>query len=163
MSGKDIKELSRVIGGDLGNLLRSAGRVEVYELSDSVTVYLLDDKPLMAKINVRSPEISGEYIIPLLSVYYVTQHQLKYPHVVVDDGAVPHIINGADVMRPGIKEVVGEFDRGSVVVIRDMKGRPIGVGIALFSSQEMKEIQRGKVIRTIHHIGDKLWSMMRRN
>jgi PUA domain protein len=55
---------------------------------------------------------------------------------------------------------VGEFNRGSVVIIRDMRNRPIGVGIALFSSQELREVQRGKVIKNIHHMGDKLWSLI---
>ncbi|WP_243679594.1 hypothetical protein [Vulcanisaeta souniana] len=33
----------------------------------------------------------------------------------------PHIVNGADVMRPGIKEISGNFNTGDVLLIRDLK------------------------------------------
>jgi PUA domain protein len=77
----------------------------------------------------------------------------------VDDGAVPHIVNGADVMRPGIKEINGDFGDGDVVLIRDLKGRYIAIGVSLVSASEMRSITKGKVVKVIHHLGDRLWHL----
>ena len=81
------------------------------------------------------------------------------PHVIVDMGAVAHIANGADVMRPGIKDVRGDFGRGDLVVIVDEKfGKPIALGVAEVDSDEMRRVGKGDVIRSLHYVGDDLWS-----
>jgi RNA-binding protein, containing PUA domain len=76
---------------------------------------------------------------------------------VVDAGAVKPIINGADVMRPGIKELLGDFGKDDVVFVTDEKGRVIAVAVALYSRQEMEQMQKGKVLINLHHLGDKIW------
>ncbi len=35
----------------------------------------------------------------------------------------------------------------------------IALGIALFSSEEIKALEKGKVIKVIHYVGDKLWQI----
>ncbi|MCG2880176.1 MAG: DUF1947 domain-containing protein [Vulcanisaeta sp.] len=159
LSSKDIKELSNAVG-ELGPVFRNAEKVEVYELSDQVTIYIIDNKPLIAKLVVKMDEKQREYVIPLLTYFYLNPTYIpSYPTIVVDDGAVPHIVNGADVMRPGIKEINGEFEYGDVVLVKDMKGRYIAIGISLMSASEMRSITRGKVVKVIHHLGDKLWNL----
>lgn len=159
LSNKDIKELSNAVG-ELGPLFRNASRVEIYELNEQTTVYLIDNKPLVVRLVTKINTAQREYVVPLLTYYYLNPPFIpNYPTVVVDDGAVPHIINGADVMRPGIKEINGEFNYGDVVVIKDLKGRYIAIGVALMSASEMRSAERGKVIKVIHHLGDKLWNL----
>jgi RNA-binding protein, containing PUA domain len=68
----------------------------------------------------------------------------QYPKVVVDAGAVKRIINGADIMRPGIKEFIGEFNKGDVVFVVDEKGRVIAIAVALYSKQEMVQMERAR-------------------
>ena len=80
------------------------------------------------------------------------------PRVVVDMGAVAHIANGADVMRPGIKNVRGDFGEGDLVVIVDEKfSKPIALGVAEVDSTEMMRVSRGNVVRSVHYVGDELW------
>ena len=80
------------------------------------------------------------------------------PRVIVDMGAVPHIANGADVMRPGIKNLRGDFGRGDLIVIVDEKfGKPIALGAAEVDSTEMRRVGKGNVIRSVHYVGDELW------
>jgi len=87
----------------------------------------------------------------------------RLPAMIVDMGAVPHIVNGADVMRPGIKDFRGEFNEGDFVVIRDERYlRPLAVAIALVGLEECKAVRRGKVAKNIHHVNDKIWKLMRR-
>ena len=87
----------------------------------------------------------------------------RLPAMIVDMGAVPHIVNGADVMRPGIKDFRGEFDEGDFVVVRDERNlRPLAVAIALVRLEECRAMERGKVAKNIHHVNDRIWKLMRR-
>ncbi|GAB6943864.1 DUF1947 domain-containing protein [Vulcanisaeta sp. JCM 14467] len=159
LSNKDIKELSNAVG-ELGPIFRSAKKVEVYELNETTTVYLIDDKPLVAKLMVKIDSSQREYVVPLLTYFYLNPPYMpNYPSVTVDDGAVPHIVNGADVMRPGIKDISGNFGVGDVLLIKDLKGRYIAIGASLMAADEMRSASKGKVIKVIHHLGDKLWNL----
>jgi len=87
----------------------------------------------------------------------------RLPAMIVDMGAVPHIVNGADVMRPGIKDFRGEFNEGDFVVVRDERNlRPLAVAIALVGLEECRAMKKGKVAKNIHHVNDRIWKLMRR-
>ncbi len=82
------------------------------------------------------------------------------PKILVDPGAVKFIVGGADVMRPGIRELSGAFGKGDFVVIVDAQTQnPLAVGIALFPAEEMRAMTSGKTVQNIHHLGDKIWRM----
>jgi len=79
------------------------------------------------------------------------------PYVVVDMPAVPFMIKGADCMRPGIVSFE-VFEKDSFVVIVDEKNKkPLAVGKALFSSEEIKSMDKGKVLKNVHFVGDDVW------
>ena len=78
--------------------------------------------------------------------------------ITVDMGAVKFVVNGADIMRPGIEEIEAGISKEDFVVIVDKNNKkPLAVGIALYSSEEMKSMNSGKVIKNIHYVGDELW------
>lgn len=80
------------------------------------------------------------------------------PSIVVDMGAIPHICNGADIMRPGIREIHGEFEKGAVLLVKDIKfGKPIGIGIAEVPSESMRTMRKGKAVQNMHYVGDQFW------
>ena len=84
--------------------------------------------------------------------------KIVLPKVVVDKGAIRFVINGADVMRPGIT-TCEPFEKNDVVVIVDETlGKPIAVGEALFSSQDLLAKAEGKVIKNLHYVGDEYWN-----
>ncbi|ENN96481.1 RNA-binding protein [Methanocaldococcus villosus KIN24-T80] len=61
-------------------------------------------------------------------------------------------------MVPGIKEV-DNFNKGDVVFVLDeVHKKPICVGIALMSHEEIKNSEKGKAIKNIHYVGDKIWN-----
>ena len=110
-------------------------------------VYFVDGAPLIVRTKVGLlPSLKFTKAVDLL------------PRVVVDMGAVVHVVNGADVMRPGIRNVRGDFGKGGLVVIADEKyGKPIALGLAEVDSTEMRRVTKGKVIRSVHYVGDELW------
>ena len=81
------------------------------------------------------------------------------PKIIVDMGAVPHVVNGADVMAPGVVRVEGEFMEDSfVVVVDENHGQPLAVGSSVFSAdiinRMVKNKEKGKVVMSLHHAGD---------
>jgi len=110
-------------------------------------VYFVDGAPLIVRVKAG--------LLPSLKF---TKAIDSLPRVVVDMGAVAHIANGADVMRPGIKDVRGDFGKGQLVVIVDERfSKPIALGVAGVDSEEMRRASKGKVIRSVHYVGDELW------
>jgi PUA-domain protein len=83
---------------------------------------------------------------------------LDVPRITVDMGAVKYVVNGADIMRPGITQVDDRVRKdGIVVVVDENHGKPLAVGISMMSAEEMRAATSGKVIKSIHHVNDDLW------
>ncbi len=81
-------------------------------------------------------------------------------YVTVDMGAVPYLYNGADVMAPGITEADPDISEGDLVWVRDERNfRPLVVGRALVSGEQMVASRKGKAVKTIHYVGDSLWKL----
>jgi len=81
------------------------------------------------------------------------------PYAVVDEGAVKHLLNGANVMAPGITEVSG-FSKGEVVAVWNPgKKAPLVVGEALMDSKEIMDVRRGRAIKNLHYAGDDVWKL----
>lgn len=90
---------------------------------------------------------------------YLLEHEIL-KKITVDMGAVKFVVNGADVMRPGIVEIEDGIAKDEFVAVIDKNNKkPLAVGIALFSGEEMKAMTSGKVIKNIHYVGDELWKM----
>jgi len=146
-------------------LLRDAERYPwvAFEISDRVeevkvkiddkkeyVVYFVNDRPVFWK--------RGDLILPVLC-----GNDVRGPAVVVDEGAVPYITKGADVMRPGIVEFIGDFEKGDVVLVRSVSLKfPIAVGVALYNKNEIEKMERGKVIKNLHHLGDDLFALCKK-
>ncbi len=82
------------------------------------------------------------------------------PKFVVDMGAVRFVVGGADIMRPGIVTVDSLVSVGAFVVIVDeTHGKPLAVCETLFSGEDINFMKKGKVLRNIHYVGDKLWKI----
>jgi len=78
----------------------------------------------------------------------------------VDMGAVKFVYNGADIMAPGIVEADPGIAVGNLVWVRDERNRqPLAVGEALMSGSEMAASEKGKAVKSIHHVGDDLWAL----
>ena len=121
------------------------GPIEVLELEEGREVILVAGEALLFRLNDK--------IFPMLK----SLDQIPLKRVVVDMGAVPHVVNGADVMAPGVVSADGEVTPGEGVAIVDERhGKPIAVGQALVPGAEMRGT-RGKVIKNLHHVGDEMW------
>lgn len=85
-----------------------------------------------------------------------------FPQAFVDEGAIKFLLNGADVMRPGIRKFDDWGQPGRMVVVREeKKGRAIAVGPSTVSSAEAQGMSKGGCIKNVHHVGDRYWNLHR--
>ena len=93
-----------------------------------------------------------------LTVRGLLIHPVNRGWVQVDMGAVPFVCNGANVMSAGINRVSPEIVKGQYVWIREENHhKPLAVGQTLLGSKEMLSLEKGKAIKALHYIGDKVW------
>jgi len=128
-------------------ILKSAKKFEELTV-EGESVFFVDEKPLILQRKVGLlPSLKFDEIVGSL------------PKIVVDMGAVPHVVNGAQVMRPGISELNDAFGKGELVAIVDEKfGKIIALGITEMDSVAMKQMSKGKAVVNVHYVGDSLWA-----
>lgn len=81
-----------------------------------------------------------------------------YSSVYVDKGAIPFVIKGADLMRPGIHKIDEDIKKEDIILIKDENhNKTIAIGVSLFSSEEMEKQEKGKSVKIIHYVGDKYY------
>lgn len=128
------------------------------EISKKDQVELIEDKYKVILIG-RKPSFFYHDDRPVPTLKYLQEHAV-IKTITVDMGAVRFVVNGADIMRPGIVEIEEGIGKDDFVAVVDKNNRkPLAVGIALFGSEEMKAMASGKVIKNIHYVGDELWRM----
>ncbi len=93
-------------------------------------------------------------------VWYPTLKGIRTPlkKIQVDAGAIPFVLKGADVMRPGITVIDSAIAKSEAVLVVDPNGKPLGVGLALFDGASMQAMPKGKVIKNLHAIHDEIWN-----
>ena len=136
---------------------------EIKELNDKFTFLNLDKKSNVAE---EDNKIFINNIIHLIKIQNIWIPHLKLilknkilPTVTVDMGAIKFVVNGADIMRPGITKL-DDFAKDDIVVIIDeTHSKSLSVCKAMFSSQEINEKNNGKVLQNLHYIGDEYWNV----
>ena len=142
---RDVRNLKEEAGALLGSVDTNA--VSQAMLEDGSTVYIFFKEAILAK--------KKDILFPTL----INSAVDDLPSALVDMGAIPYVCNGADVMAPGIMGIEGEFEKDELLVIRDIKHKKaLGIGAALYSSEEMKGLKKGKAILNLHYVGDKIWA-----
>jgi PUA domain protein len=80
--------------------------------------------------------------------------------VTVDKGAVSFVINGADIMRPGVVRWDANIKKGDYVIIREeTHGKAIAIGEALWSGDEFAGNTTGKCVKSLYFVGDDVWNL----
>ena len=122
--------------------------LEVAETDQDFNLILLKGRPVFMMVEER----------PFFTVRGALEFAPKKSVVVVDSGAVSYIVNGADVMAPGIVDADPDIVAGDpVVIVEERHKKPLAVGVALIPGPEMRG--SGKAVKSVHHVGDDLWGM----
>lgn len=99
--------------------------------------------------------------------WYPTMQLLhKYPKMLpqlqVDRGAIKFVLNGADIMCPGLTSkgarMEVELDEGRLVAIMaEGKEHAMSIGHLKMSTADIRSINKGIAVETLHYLNDPLW------
>ncbi|BFI73085.1 RNA-binding protein [Nanoarchaeota archaeon] len=89
------------------------------------------------------------------TIFLINQCGTDMNYIKVNSGAKEKILNGADVFRPGIIEF-SNFRKGEIILIISEDNKLLGIGKALYDSEEAKNMEKGKMVENIHYFGDKI-------
>jgi PUA domain protein len=145
----DEKALINDIEEAFGDTSAFANRkLELVE-TDEAELIFVDGEPLLFRIEGKIfPTVKGALKLAP-----------SRRRVVVDPGAVRFIINGADVMGPGIVEADPDIREGDlVIVVEKAHGKALAIGRALMPGKDMVG-KSGKAVKSVHYVGDELWKL----
>jgi len=130
---------------DTSRLRRSS--LEMAISDEGVDLIFVDGRPLMMIVEDQ----------PFFTVLGAIELSPKKRLVVVDAGAVRFVVNGADIMKPGIVSADPEIVIGDlVVIVEERYQKPLAIGRALVAGTDMKG--DGKAVKSLHHVGDAIWN-----
>ena len=143
---KLMDELTSTFGDSIKELKNSKFETA---LIDIFNVILIDGKLLLFSTD-------GEYFP---TVRGALELGLAKHIVIVDAGAVRFVVNGADIMCPGIVKADSDIKEGDLVIVKEeTHEKPLAIGRALISGYDMVG-DSGKAIKSLHYVGDKLWNI----
>ena len=147
ISKSETDDLLKQVSAQWKIEIPKAKNLKMHRIMDNVQIFTANDIMIL-KIE--------ETYLPFLSQTSLLE---KFPHVLVDMGAVKFMCNGANVMRPGIRSH-SEFDKEQVVcVIEESQHKFLAVGKSLVPSSELETMEKGEVIKNMHYISDKYWEI----
>ena len=147
---KEIESISRTIDSALGTSSFTAEQTVDRAEAPAFDILFVDNA-LLGMV------VDGD---PFLTIRGILKYGASRRFVTVDMGAVRFVANGADIMGPGIVEAEGTIVEGCLVWIRDERNhRPLAIGRAAVPADELVQKPKGKAVMSLHHVGDKLWSL----
>ena len=97
----------------------------------------------------------------IFTLHGLNKFKPKQNFVVVDMGAIKFVTNGADVMAPGIVDAdINILENDQVWICDEVHKKPLAIGIANMTGEQMVTENKGKAIKTIHYVGDDLWNFV---
>lgn len=150
VSKKELKLVVEALNQTFGKEILTGKELIDKAETDDISVLIINNE-------ILGFSMQGKYFLTLKGLL---KYKPESKYITVDMGAVKAIAGGADLMAPGIVTLDKTIQSNEFVWIRDsLHKKPLAVGVALRSASEMLTLGRGKAVRSIHHIGDKLWEL----
>ncbi len=148
--------------------MKQVGKKELKELASKLEKfniviskkdnYSRDDNFIILEKEIKFFEYEGLVLPTLKTIYSDKKIEESLKKVVVDMGAVKFAVKGADMMKPGITKYDSGITMGEpVLIVDESHGKPIALGISIFSENEYESQTTGKAVKNIHYVGDAIW------
>uniref|UniRef100_A0A0N5AYW4 PUA domain-containing protein n=1 Tax=Syphacia muris TaxID=451379 RepID=A0A0N5AYW4_9BILA len=100
--------------------------------------------------------------IPTLRLLH--KYPFIMPHQQVDKGAIKFVLNGSQIMCPGLTspgaKLTDNISKNTLVaVMAEGKQHALGIGLMKMSSEEIRSINKDVGIENIHHLNDGIWKV----
>ncbi len=131
---------------------------DFFDKKDSLTLLDVNHNLFLVKDDIVLFFYKDGKLVPTLKLL-LQKPLLK--QVVVDMGAVKFVSSGADVMRPGIVELDHSIKKDELIVVVDQTHKkPLCIAKALFSGEEIFQMKQGRVLKSVHWVGDAVWNIV---
>ena len=141
--------LNRKESRDIISRIESMG----FEVKDIDTIEVDEQKDVKYFYSSRKAvAFQRDILIP--SLIFMAEHRPNARFIQVDDGAVPHLLNGADLFAQGIVKLDPVLKAGDIAYISNVKGVYFAVGIMTRSAEDIISNRKGNAARTIHRAND---------
>ena len=151
IGGKDKKqylEKAKILVQDPSRYFHKKSILQLYE-TESGSALVFEERPIFI--------LMGANMIPTL--HLIRSSGSLLPKITVDKGAINFVVKGADIMRPGITHIEDGIAEGDLVlIVEETNGAPLAVGSAKYDGRDMKEMDKGKVVKNLHHLKDYWWN-----
>jgi PUA domain protein len=160
MSAVKIKNRHRLKNKEIKKIQNELKKTFDYEFFDErssvetgdvegMRIIFVDDEPVFMIYENR-------IIFTLQGLY---KYKPKENFVVIDMGAVKFVTSGADIMAPGIVDADKSiYENDQVWICDERHHKPLAVGIAIMTGEQMISERQGRAIKVIHYVGDSLWN-----
>lgn len=99
----------------------------------------------------------SEELIPTICL--IQKFKLNISSVTIDEGAVKHVVKGADLFAPGIVSYDCECKEGDIVLVKTKTGLPVSIIKVVMSKEKAMAERKGKFGINLHYVSDKIWEM----
>ncbi|KAI0340596.1 hypothetical protein BDW22DRAFT_1414512 [Trametopsis cervina] len=132
--------------------------ITLVKCREHISIYQLHGEPLFFQ------HYDGPFY-PTLKIAH--KYPFLLPKVGVDRGAIRFLLAGAHMMCPGMTSKGGYLPPANaalpaetpVAIYAEGKEHAVGLGITKMSTEEMKSVNKGVGVETVHYLGDDLWAV----
>lgn len=153
---QSIAEVYPLLEPILDDLLPKKSPLIVAKCQNHINLVVVNNVPLF--FNIRD----GPYM-PTLRLLH------QYPDIMkkvqVDRGAIKFVMAGANIMCPGLTSKGGALDSdvgadAPVAVMSEGKESALAIGMTKMSTSDIKRINKGIGVDTLHYLNDGLWKTL---
>lgn len=148
---KDKKLINRSLEG---MVLENSAEYKIHKCKNKLSFITKEGKPILFSLH------NSKYT-PTIKILEdgVFLDKVAY----LDEGALKPVLNGADIMCPGIyrckDKISSQWDINDVVAIQIIGKGLIAIGIATMASKNITEKAAGVCINVVHRRGDHLYEI----
>ncbi|VDN53722.1 unnamed protein product [Dracunculus medinensis] len=100
--------------------------------------------------------------IPSLRLLH--KYPFMMPHQQVDKGAIKFVLNGSQIMCPGLTSPGAKMNEdipkdSLVAIMAEGKEHALAIGIMKLSPEEIRSVNKGIGIENLHHLNDGMWKL----
>lgn len=142
-AGTYIRTLCEDIGKKVGGgRMEELRRIRVGEIDEQQAVRMEDLIDVVWLWKNKGDECMLKQMVKPIEQF---MHMKK---IIVKNSAVKNLIQGAQLMGPGVKEVEDGVEKGEVVKMLTEDGKFLGVGIALLDSNSIRKKEKVQIVKT---------------
>ena len=130
-------------GAHMAQLVRT--KVGVFDSNNQVTIQKFKD---LLYVYQNNPDLKKKAEIELKKFLFPMEKAIEHiPKIWVFDSVIPYLVNGSDLMMPGVSKFSSDIELDELVAVLSLKGELVLLGRAKMNSEQISKYDKGLVVR----------------